>query len=194
MESLKSWITTICVAVIFITAVEMILPDNSLKKYSKFVLGLILMTVILNPIIKLFVDDSINLQTYFNKYDDIIKVNKEENKEFKNKNMESTLKNFEMNIAKSCEKLLKKKYPKDNFKIETKAEYDGKSFNISKIDIGFEKDSYVKPIEKIEINTNSFMDNKADSKEHTEKEENILEYISENLNVEKEQVYVYKLD
>nr|WP_307897887.1 stage III sporulation protein AF [Clostridium botulinum] len=30
----------------------MILPNNSIKKYAKFVLGLILITVVINPIIK----------------------------------------------------------------------------------------------------------------------------------------------
>ena len=49
IEGLKVWITSICTAIFFITAVEMILPDDSLKKYAKFVLGLILITVVISP-------------------------------------------------------------------------------------------------------------------------------------------------
>lgn len=194
MESLKSWITTICVAIIFITAVEMILPDNSLKKYSKFVLGLILMTVILNPILSIFTHDNLELQGYFDKYEDIISSSSEENKKNKEKNVESTLKNFETNISKSCEKILKDKYPKDNFKVQVKADYDGKNFSVSKVEVGFEKDSYIKPIEKVEIKTNSSVEYSKQPKEYTEKEKKISTYISENLNIEEKQVCVYKLD
>ena len=35
----------------------MILPDNNMKKYAKFVLGLILIVVIIKPIIKIFEKD-----------------------------------------------------------------------------------------------------------------------------------------
>lgn len=52
IETLRAWIVNISTVVLFITAVEMLLPDNSLKKYSKFVLGLILITVLINPLIK----------------------------------------------------------------------------------------------------------------------------------------------
>ena len=57
IEALGEWIITICVAIFFTTAVQMILPDNSLKKYCNFVLGLIVFVVILGPIVKIFNED-----------------------------------------------------------------------------------------------------------------------------------------
>ncbi len=63
IELLKVWVTNITIAIFFITAVEMILPDNSMKKYAKFVLGLLLIVVIINPIIKIF-DKDFNISAY----------------------------------------------------------------------------------------------------------------------------------
>ena len=57
IEGLKVWVTNITIAIFFITAVEMILPDNSMRKYAKFVLGLMLIVVIINPIMKIFDKD-----------------------------------------------------------------------------------------------------------------------------------------
>ena len=52
METLKGIVTTLTTVLIFISAVELIAPKNKTKKYVSFVLGLILISVILNPIIK----------------------------------------------------------------------------------------------------------------------------------------------
>ncbi len=56
MELLNKFVITLVTILIFITAVEMIAPDNSMKKYLKFVLGLILITVILNPILTIILN------------------------------------------------------------------------------------------------------------------------------------------
>ena len=66
IELLKVWVTNITIAIFFITAVEMILPDNNMKKYAKFVLGLMLIVVIINPIIKIF-DKDFDLNSYSSK-------------------------------------------------------------------------------------------------------------------------------
>lgn len=54
MEYLNNFVITLVATIIFMTAVEIIAPDNSMKKYIKFVLGLILISVMINPIIKFF--------------------------------------------------------------------------------------------------------------------------------------------
>ena len=54
MKYINDFIVTLVIMMIFITAVEIIAPDNSMKKYIKFVLGLILISVMLNPIIYFF--------------------------------------------------------------------------------------------------------------------------------------------
>lgn len=51
MDLLKSWIANISVTIVFITAIKLILPDNGTKKYVNFVMGLILISVIIQPIL-----------------------------------------------------------------------------------------------------------------------------------------------
>ena len=52
MEYLNNFIITLVATMIFMTSIEIIAPDNSMKKYIKFVLGLILISAMINPIIK----------------------------------------------------------------------------------------------------------------------------------------------
>ena len=54
MEYLKEFVVTLTTISIFIVAVELILPENSLKKYQNFILSLIVLAIMLTPIIKIF--------------------------------------------------------------------------------------------------------------------------------------------
>lgn len=54
MEYLKEFVITLTTISVFIVAIELILPDNSLKKYQNFILSLIVLAVMLTPIIKIF--------------------------------------------------------------------------------------------------------------------------------------------
>ena len=54
MEEIKGFVITLVTMLILMTAIEFIAPDNNMKKYLKFVLGLILISVMLSPIISLF--------------------------------------------------------------------------------------------------------------------------------------------
>jgi stage III sporulation protein AF len=118
LQTLREWIISICTAVFFITAVEIILPDNSMKKYAKFVLGLILITVFINPIIKIF-DRNFDISTYTaNVVENFDKKKTEsEFQQYKEKNLNDTLEVFELNLQTSCEKKLKEKYPDSNYKV-----------------------------------------------------------------------------
>ena len=51
MDYINNFVITLVATMIFMTAVEIISPDNSMKKYIKFVLGLILISVMINPIV-----------------------------------------------------------------------------------------------------------------------------------------------
>ena len=46
MDIINKYIATLVATLVFMTAVELIAPDNSLKKYLKFVMGLILISVL----------------------------------------------------------------------------------------------------------------------------------------------------
>jgi len=50
---LNSWIKQIIMVAMFTLLVDMIMPDNGLKKYIKVILGTVVMIAILNPVILL---------------------------------------------------------------------------------------------------------------------------------------------
>jgi len=53
IESIRIWILNIVTIIIFISFLEILMPNGNMKKYLNLVLGFIVMIVILNPIINL---------------------------------------------------------------------------------------------------------------------------------------------
>lgn len=194
LQTLREWLISICTAVFFITAVEIILPDNSMKKYAKFVLGLILITVFINPIIKLF-DRNFDINTYTTSVVENFDKKKTENefKQYKEKNLSSTLEVFKLNLQTSCEKKLKEKYPDSNYKVQVDASYDGENDKliIKDIKVGV-KEGSIERIKKIQIGGDAKSVNSTDNID-TEKSTDIKKYLSNELNVSKDLIQIYKL-
>lgn len=194
LQTLREWIISICTAVFFITAVEIILPDTSMKKYAKFVLGLILITVFINPIIKIF-DKNFDINVYTaNIVKDFDKKKTEsEFKQYKEKNLNSTLEVFKLNLQTSCEKKLKEKYPDSNYKVQVNASYDSENdkLMIKDIKVGV-KDGSVEKIKKIKIGDDAKSVNNTDNMDN-EKSTDIKKYLSNELNVSKDVIQIYKL-
>ncbi len=192
LEHLKVWVINICTAVFFITAVEMILPDNKMKKYAKFVLGLILITVIMNPIIKIFNND-FNLESYVNsasKYFEEKEYTKDYDK-YKISSIDNTVNVFSKNLENLCIEKLREKFPKDDYEVIVDAGYDTEkeNFVINTINVGI-TEGKVKKIKKIKIN-----DSKEVSSSEIEdyKKSNIIkEYLSQLMNVPTDKIKVYK--
>lgn len=51
MEFLKGWITNITVVMIFIMLLDMIMPNNNMKRFVKVIMGLLIILVIIKPFI-----------------------------------------------------------------------------------------------------------------------------------------------
>lgn len=194
LEGLKNWILSICTAVFFITAVEMILPNNDLKKYAKFVLGIILITVFLNPIIKIF-DSDFNIALFSDNFSNTLN-NKEYSislQEYKDKNILETLKVFEENLKLNCEKKLKDKYPQDSFNVSVDASYNDKkeNYEVNNIKIGMKKGG-IERIKNIQISPKV---KSVDSLNSEVKKQNTLvkTYISNEFNLSVENIEVYEL-
>jgi len=191
---LKDWIINICTAVFFITAIEMILPDNSLKKYAKFVLGLILIIVVINPIIKLY-NESFNINLYANKAVQYMEGKKQDDniEKYKEKNIETTLSTFQTNLENNCEKYLKDKYPNGNYKVSIDVMYrrEKGSFEIRSVKVGL-KDNKIEKIKKVQINTQS---SSVESYEllKDERGKAIINSLSVELKISKEIIVVYKI-
>lgn len=125
VDTLKDWIVNLCSVVIFITAAEMLLPKNNIKKYSRFAFGLILISVLISPVLKLF-DSKYNVNTYSQKavsyFND--KEYSSDLNSYKDKSEQDTLRVFEKNLEKLCEEDLKQKFNRYNFKVKASAGYD----------------------------------------------------------------------
>ncbi|MDW8799585.1 stage III sporulation protein AF [Clostridium sp. A1-XYC3] len=194
IQTLREWLIGICTAVFFITAVEMILPDNSMKKYAKFVLGLILITVFINPIIKIF-DRNFDINTYTANVMENFDKKKTENdfKQYKEKNISTTLEVFKLNLQSNCEKKLKEKYPEGNYKVDVEAAYDSENdkLTIKDVKVGV-KDGAVEKVKRIQIGGDSKSVNSTENID-AEKSTEIKKYLSDELKVSKDIIQVSKL-
>jgi stage III sporulation protein AF len=83
---LTEWITNIIVFVLLATIIDMLLPSSNMKKYTKIVTGLLLITIILTPLLKLLssdFDDVVNEMTLSsdstnNSVENLIEIKKKE--------------------------------------------------------------------------------------------------------------------
>lgn len=192
IESLKGLVTTLTSMLVFIGAIEIIAPDNKMKKYIKFILGLILITVILNPILNFISNGEENILSTLSKYERSIsneEVYKEDINVFNNKkNDNEAIKNtFIENFNKNCDKLLKDKFKNMTFKseVECDVDFNSMSYDIKKLKIGI-KDNKVK---KIEIGIER--DNK---REDSDEYEEVVDFISDELEISKEKIEIYELE
>ncbi|MFL0196893.1 stage III sporulation protein AF [Clostridium sp. WILCCON 0269] len=195
LESLREWLISICTAVFFITAIEMLLPDNSMKKYCKFVLGLILITIFINPIVKIFNRDfDINAYTAkaIENFDNNINSQKsaKEFNEYKQKSESDTIEAFESNLQASCEKSLKEKYPDGNYKVVVEADYDDESnlVYIKNVDVQAQKGS-VEKVKKVDISGKTTAVGNFNT-ENSEEASRIKAYLSQQLNISEDAIHV----
>ncbi|HHY73087.1 MAG TPA: stage III sporulation protein AF [Bacillus bacterium] len=54
MEYLTTWVTNIILFVLFAVIIDLLLPNSNLQRYTKMVIGLLLIVIILNPVFKIF--------------------------------------------------------------------------------------------------------------------------------------------
>lgn len=193
METLKGFVITLVTTMILITAVELIAPDNSMKKYLKFVLGLILIVVILNPILKFFNVGENELKNSISSYEKNLKEKESDNdiNVDSNKLREESFKN---NFNKNCENMLKNEFKDMEFKCEVDCNVDfkGVKFDISSINV-YIKDKKVKKIvnvEKVEIDTS-----KESKKKENKNEEykDVVNFLKSELEISESKINIYKM-
>ncbi|GAA0346046.1 stage III sporulation protein AF [Bacillus carboniphilus] len=57
MSFLTQWITNIIIFILLAIVIDLLLPNSNLKRYTKMVTGLLLITIILSPLFQLFNQD-----------------------------------------------------------------------------------------------------------------------------------------
>lgn len=193
MEALRGWIINICTTVFFITAIEMLLPSNAFKKYSKFVLGLILMTVIINPLVK-FINNGADISTFISKSASIMEQQTtiDNTEEYKQKSINDTLSVFKNNLEDLVKKKLNEKFKKGEYKVDAQVKYDeeNQEYAIDTIKIAMNSGG-VEKVKRIEIKTNS--DVKSDDLEDSKYSKEVKSYLSSELDIPESKIVVYKL-
>lgn len=188
MDLVKGWVINIAIALVFMTAVEMLVLNNSFKKYVKFVLGLILIVVIMTPIINMLGKSQGDLVNTFIQYEQVFNDKKSVTKEVKENTM--TQDKIVENIQNNINSLLRDKYSDMDFESKVNGKIDLNKFDISIIGV----DIYVykkgiKPVKKIQIGKSS--NNKEEST--IKEEEEIKKYISQELKIEKSKINIYSV-
>lgn len=192
MTLLKEYIYNIAIAVILVSAVEMLLPDNQFKKYCKFVLGLIIMVVILNPVLKLF-DKNFNIDSYTKKataYFDDGNYEKDYGT-VQAANIDNTLKTAADNINTVLAKSLNDKFG-GTYKVLSEVVYDEKNskIDIKDINVTIQKGG-VNEIKKIRIKVGE-EEVPTNNISSTKEGDSLKEFISKELGIKKEIVNIYK--
>lgn len=193
MLELKGWVVNICTAVFFITAIEMILPENNMKKYAKFVFGLILITVLINPLV-MFLNNGMDMNVFINKsmnyIDEIGSLDKQ--LEYREESINGTLKVFQSNLEALCLKKIKEKYEKDNYEVHAEVVYDKEKeeYQVKKLLIGVSSNK-VEKVQRIEVKTSGVQKN--DNLEPSEMSSEITNYLSSELEISKNIIIVYKV-
>lgn len=189
---LQEWVVTICTTALLITAVEIILPDNKLRKYAKFVVGLILMVVIIQPLIKV-VNKTDDVKNYIINAQNTFEENNynEELKKSDSKNVSSVVDEFKKNLEDNCAKMLKSKYPDNDYSVTAEVNYDdnSKTISVKSLSVGVKNNSIDK-VKKVTIGDEQ-CDKSSDIDEKTKKEISI--YISDEIKVPYSDIKVYKL-
>lgn len=193
MDEIKGFIVTLVSMIILISALELISPDNSMKKYLKFVLGTILIAVIISPILSIISNGEKNITNNISEYIDLAN---RKSIETNSENKESTSEiAFKENLQENCNKLLKEKFKDYEFISDINCELNMKdiTYSINKVKIGV-KDKDVSKIKKIVINNNEESTEVSSKEEKVKNKDEIINYLAEILNISKEQIMIYKLD
>ena len=193
MEEIKSFVITLVSMIILITAIELIAPDNSMKKYVKFVLGTILIAVMISPIISLISNGEEVLTKEIEEYIQIADNKSiEASNEYKENNSEIV---FKESLEQNCMSLLKEKFKDLDFEINIDCDVDMKNINylINNVNIGV-KDKDVSTIKKIIINKSNDSTEVSSNEDTVKNKDEIKDYLSETLNITKDNIKVYKIN
>lgn len=190
MNEIKSFIITLISVLILITAIEMISPDNSLKKYLKFVLGIIIIAIIISPILSFFKIGEENIESLVNNY---ISLNYKENSEDKVKDEYTQKTIFKKNLEKNCNELLKEKFEDMEFESSIDCEIDTYNieYSINSVKVKV-KDKKISKIEQIIIGKNNDSTEVSSKNQEVKNKDEILKYLSDSLNISKEKINIYE--
>ena len=177
MEYLNNFVITLVATLIFMTAVEIIAPDNSMKKYIKFVLGLILISVMINPIIKFFTGGEQEVVKTIKSYENMLTegITSESTSEDIS---ETQKESFKKNLNSNCDSMLKEEFSDMDFKsnVECTINLEDMTYSIESLEVGVEEGG-VKVVDKVKINVDDEDEETVSNDEIIENEDEIKNYL-----------------
>lgn len=193
MSYINNFVITLVATIIFMTAVEIISPDNSMKKYIKFVLGLILVSVMINPIIKFFTGGEQEVINAIKKYENIF--NEGIGEESETAMTQSQIEAFKNNLNNNCDNLLKTEFSDKDFKsnIQCDIDLENMTYNIQSLEVGV-KETGIKLVDNIRININRESQEVISKEEVIGNSEEIKKYLQETFNIPIEKIKLYSMN
>lgn len=193
----RTWSKGIVIAVIISTIIEMILPNNTSKKYIKIIIGIFVVYTIISPVIEQFIGTDID---EYIKIDDYIEVssNSVQTNEISSNANESIKRIYKQNLENDLKTKLKEKgYVASEISVSIK---NDDTYNIDKIDIKISEKTQAKENEKqaetivdyiqyvtIKIDSNN---QNNDSVIDENDKNTIKKYINENYDVPENQINI----
>ena len=149
---LSSWVKNLSLAIIVVSILEMLLPNNKTKKYVKMVMGLYILFSIISPFIKnsdKLNFENIDVSSYMN--EELDTSNVEVNQESMDKRLkEIYIEELENDITK---KLKEKGYTIEYCKVDANISQENNDSGIKKITLKLDKKivSEIQKIQKVEV-------------------------------------------
>ena len=192
MEYINNFVITLVATMIFMTAVEIISPDNSMKKYIKYVLGLILISVMINPIVKFFTGGEQELVNTIKSYESMFYEGiTSENEDSISK---SQIESFKNNLNSNCDSLLKEEFSDKDFKsnVECEIDLENMTYSIESLEVGV-KDGGIKLVDNIKIDINEESEQAVSNDGTVGNEEEIKNYLSEVFKIPTDKIKLYSM-
>jgi stage III sporulation protein AF len=194
----SAWITNIILFLFLAIIVDMLLPNSNMKKYAKFVVGLLLIIIIIHPLMKLFSED-FNVESILREINwEYMTSEKEMEKliELKKKEIDATqrayiLEQMAVQLQKSVEKELMERFEVTISSIEVIPKSDDPTqlnqWEMISIQLQKANESQAaSTIEIVEINTERPLENEVAKTEAME----IQSFLSDYLDVPKDIIHV----
>lgn len=193
IEWISNWASSIIVAVIIGTILEMILPNGSSRKYIKMVIGVYILFTIVSPLISKFTDSNIDISeelgidTYLEEMETNSKTYNELDLNSQDNIMEIYLSGIKEDIKNKVEK---KGYIVKDINVNVS---NDDTYTINYIELKVEKEDNDENDEEKNNNTNSININRVESVEtvninSNNTKENNADNLEENNNLSKKEI------
>lgn len=191
---ISNWAGEIVVSLVIVTLIEMLLPDNKIKKYVKTVIGVYIIFCIISP----FIDKEEFAKIFENTEKNLEKIRIESQVSSNVENTQNSIEalyiqEFENDVIKKVEEL-GYKVKKCNVDIEINASKDNAGINAIYLNIGEKKANtnqgiQVENVEKVEISINDKEEGN-NKDEETEDSKKVREFLSNHYEISKEKIKI----